>query len=220
MNDPHTLDALAVHYGTDKSSKIHGYTRIYETHLAGWKYRPVRLLEIGVGSGGSLRMWSDYFPNGQIFGLDCRASSQPADERIKVFQGSQADGATLDRLAAVAGPFDVIIDDGSHRWSEQILALERLYPRLAPGGLYAIEDLHTSWWSDYQSGPTRTVAYLCSLVEEINLHGQSGYGDVRNDPAYASRLPTRSEFQATVQTITFAKSLALIRKMSAAGSAE
>lgn len=220
MNNARRLDELAIRHGTDKSSKVHGYTRTYEEHFSGWSDRAVRLLEIGVGSGGSLRMWRDYFPNAQIFGLDCRASPAAAAERITIFQGSQADGATLDRIAVQAGPFDIIIDDGSHRWSDQILALEQLYPHLAPGGVYAIEDLHTSWWSDFQSGPTRTLAYLGSLVEEINLHGQSGYGDVRNDPAYASRRSALSEFQATVQTITFAKSLALIRKRPAAGSAE
>lgn len=212
MSSERSLDELAIRYGTDKSSLAHGYTRTYEHFFAHRKDQPVRLLEIGVGGGGSLCMWRDYFPRGTIVGLDCRAIPNPAGERITVWQGSQGDRATLDRLGEQLGPFDIIIDDGSHRWSEQILTFERLYPHLAPGGIYAIEDLHTSWWSDYQDGPTRTVSFLSSLIDEINLHGQSGYGDIRNDPACAARLATLDGHQATLETILFAKSLALIQK--------
>ena len=76
------LDALARLLGTDKSSYVHGYTRLYETHFASRRPTVRRLLEIGVGGinswhgyettegGQSLRMWRDYFPNAEIVGID------------------------------------------------------------------------------------------------------------------------------------------------------
>ena len=81
------LDALARLHGTDKSSHHHGYTRLYERHFASRRATVRRLLEIGVGGtsswrgydttqgGQSLRMWSDYFPNAEIVGVDIHAKA-------------------------------------------------------------------------------------------------------------------------------------------------
>src|SRR5580704_7291010 len=91
------LTRLALKHGTDKWG-LHFYTRLYHRLFSGLRDKPIRLLEIGVGgyaletSGGcSLAMWADYFPSGQITGIDIVAKRLALDSRIKLFQGSQDD---------------------------------------------------------------------------------------------------------------------------------
>jgi hypothetical protein len=43
------------------------------------------------------------------------------------------------------GPFDIIIDDGSHHWNHQITTLQQLFPFLKPGGFFVVEDIDTSF---------------------------------------------------------------------------
>jgi hypothetical protein len=33
------------------------------------RHLPIKLLEIGVENGCSIKMWEEYFPNGEIYGL-------------------------------------------------------------------------------------------------------------------------------------------------------
>lgn len=101
-------------YPTDKSA---AYFRAYEPFLAPLRDRDVRLLELGVLSGGSLQLWRDYFPRGVIAGLDVEpASVEDPSGRIRVFRGEQQDTDLLDRIARELAPggFDVVIDDASH----------------------------------------------------------------------------------------------------------
>jgi predicted O-methyltransferase YrrM len=145
-NDAPTLDALGIQHGTDKSSRNHGYLPLYDGVLAPLRQRPVRLLEIGVLGGASLRMWRDYFPHGHIVGLDRDTAAQAhAGERVEVHLADQADPQGMAALVRSLAPFDVMIDDGSHIWSHQIETLRVLLPLVKPGGVYILEDLHTSY---------------------------------------------------------------------------
>ena len=75
-------------------------------------------------------MWRDYFPLGRIYGVDIDADAmQHEDERIRVFIGSQSDGAFLENVVAESGKPDIIIDDGSHLASDQIAALSSISGR-------------------------------------------------------------------------------------------
>src|SRR5690606_32935288 len=47
------------------------------------------------------------------------------------------------------GPFDLVIDDGSHKNAHMLKSLEMIFPHLKPGGLYVVEDIHTSYWDSY-----------------------------------------------------------------------
>ena len=64
-----SLDALGRIAGTEKAT-YHSTTILYASHLAPWREHPVRLLEIGVKDGASLKMWDDFFthPDAQIYG--------------------------------------------------------------------------------------------------------------------------------------------------------
>ena len=79
-------------------------------------------------------------------------SSTGRDENIRVRIGSQADPAFLAKVVQELGPFDIIIDDGSHVVSHQIASFNALFDEaLKPGGIYMVEDLETSYWG-HRSG--------------------------------------------------------------------
>lgn len=137
------LHALMQQCGTDKAG--HRFDLPYGGLFAHRRDSVLKVLEIGVKSGGSLRLWEQYFPNAKIVGLDidpaCRAY---ASERSKVFIGD-AYNPTFMRsvLAQVGGDFDLIVDDGSHISDDQVIALKLLWPALrAHGGIFAVEDTH------------------------------------------------------------------------------
>ena len=91
-------------------------------------------------------MWREFLPSAQIVGLDLNDTGAiHAGEQIAVEIGNQAGPAVLRRLVEARGPFDVIVDDGSHIWTNQLVSFETLFPTLVPGGLYILEDVHTSY---------------------------------------------------------------------------
>lgn len=139
-------------YGTDKWGG-HKYTPHYDSFFSKYRNEPIRFLEIGVGGGrhrdqggASLRMWKEYFPRAQIVSIDIFDKSTQEEERIKIYQGDQSDEAFLEKVVAEAGPFDIIIDDGSHRNNHIIKSFEILFPKLKDDGIYAVEDLQSTYW--------------------------------------------------------------------------
>jgi hypothetical protein len=149
------LPALAAYFGTDKWGD-HWYAQHYQTHFAPMRRRALRILEIGVGGydrpsdgGESLRMWKAYFPNARIIGLDLHDKRAHDEDRIRTVQGSQDDAALLQRLSQEEGPFDIVIDDGSHFAVHVQRSFEVLYPLLKDGGYYVIEDTQTAYWPEF-----------------------------------------------------------------------
>lgn len=174
------LTRLANLLHSDKGAD-HGYTEFYQRHFQHLRRKPVRLLEIGIGGykqaeigGGSLRMWRAYFRRGRITGLDIHDKSSHRGRRIAVYQGDQSDPAVARKIIGEQGPFDIIVDDGSHRCEHIIASFELFFPSLKPGGIYAIEDTQTSYWRRYGGDarePDRidtTMGYFKSLVHGLN----------------------------------------------------
>lgn len=145
-----TWDEVALSFGTDKASSHHGYMAHYERLLAD---RPIeRLLEIGVAEGRSLATWRQLLPDTLVVGVDivpqCLTSNRPGSP---VLWANAAEPAHMWAVTALHGPFDVIIDDGSHIHDDVRIAFEELYPRLRPGGIYIVEDLDAAdeWVQSY-----------------------------------------------------------------------
>jgi cephalosporin hydroxylase len=110
-----------------------------------------KVLEIGVRWGAGARMWRDYFPDAQIWGLDIDPRSKCAEaERIHVVIGDQGNREALQRLATQAPPFDLVIDDGSHHVTDIRTTFWAVFPFMAPGGLYIVEDLWYSYYPEWE----------------------------------------------------------------------
>jgi hypothetical protein len=151
------------------------YIPVYEAAFGGLRNEPIRLLEIGVDRGGSLAAWSRYFgAQATIVGIDvnpfCVNFDDPAHNR-HVRIGGQQDPALLDRVVHEFGPFDVIIDDGSHRPSHMNASFRGLFDRgLADGGVYIAEDLQTNYWLGFRDAPASFIDLATGLVDEMHAH--------------------------------------------------
>ncbi len=110
--------------------------------------RPVRsVLEIGVKGGGSTAFWKAVFPDARVVGMDIKLQpwlTTPAADGVIYLQGDQSDKARLVEVAEAHGPFDLVIDDGSHVSEHQALTLRVLLPHVTDGGFFVIEDVHAN----------------------------------------------------------------------------
>jgi hypothetical protein len=183
--------AVKLYGGTDKLS--HAYTTPYSRHFRRVRYRRNRVLEIGVGGdesrdiGGSLRIWRDYFPRSQIFGLDIHEKDVRLGPRVRFVRGDQSSDEDLGRLLAqMDGPPNIVIDDGSHFVGHALASLACLFPRMPRGSIYAIEDLHTSYWTDWGGAVPAPESSAVGLVKGLVDAVQD------NDPTFTwgSDLPT------------------------------
>jgi predicted O-methyltransferase YrrM len=139
------LTQLGLKYGTDKAT-YHGFTEFYSTLLKGDCIK--HILEIGVFQGASLRMWREYFPKAHIMGFDVNPIHVPECSVLKVDSGNREQ---INITASILAPFDLIIDDGGHTMKQQQVAFDCLWPHLSPGGIYIIEDIHTSQIPQYRT---------------------------------------------------------------------
>jgi len=145
-----TLQQIAKGY---KALKPPHYLDVYEQYLSGMQHEPIRLMEIGIAKGGSLKLWRDYFPQGQIFGIDgSSANVRNLGRRITTVKGNQYDLAEMSKIAAKLGPFDVVIDDGAHTGRASLNTFLAFFPAVVPGGLYVIEDWGTGYWAHWPDG--------------------------------------------------------------------
>lgn len=140
-------------YGCDKQRPgWHNYGPTYGRLFRRWKYRPVRMLEIGIGGysgslgGDSLLAWGAFFPFGRIVAGDIVPKLQLTGGPRHVRQLDQSSETDLRKLCRDDGPFDIIIDDGSHFSAHQIFTFEQIFAALKDNGVYVVEDVQTSFW--------------------------------------------------------------------------
>jgi hypothetical protein len=148
-----SLEEIASRYDTDKVAHPHDLSS-YENCFAEFRGKEIRLLELGIKSGGSLLLWRDYFERGLIVGLDINpiVLDQPG---IRTYEGKQHDTKLLDRIAKESAPegFDVIIDDCSHIGVLARASFWHLFDHhLKSGGVYVVEDWGTGYWDSWVDG--------------------------------------------------------------------
>ena len=174
-----SLEALCKQHDTDKCASRHNYVDLYETFFNPRRDHVGRLLEIGVLEGDSLRLWEAYFPAARIFGLDIADTTGVDTDRITTFVADQGDRAQLEAFITAHGSgFDIMIDDGGHRMDQQHISFGALFPHVQPGGLYIIEDVHTSFpdlypdYGVYEQGANSTFTMVTNFVSTGRFESQ------------------------------------------------
>jgi hypothetical protein len=148
-----TLDELANHFDSDKSTKsshksTHGYAPIYDKLLNKWKNESISLLEIGVCmedtlGGQSVKMWEAYFEKAKIYTFDIVDMSKLKNNRVNFFRGDQSKRIDFENMikAFNISSFDFILEDGSHKHEHQMISLASLFKYVKSGGYYILEDI-------------------------------------------------------------------------------
>lgn len=182
-----TLDGLAVKYGTDKSSLHHNYAVIYEHYFKHLQHEPILFVECGIGGydypdrgGESARMWREWFTKARIHVTDIAPKLFDIDG-VSMWQLSQNDP---DMKGHCRGA-NIFIDDASHINPLTIETFEIVWPVLAPGAFYCIEDIETSWcpvdgWAKGCAHPYRwdspsAINFCKDLISELNSQYSRAY---------------------------------------------
>ena len=157
-----------------RCSKWRHYFEIYERYVSKFRGTDCTYLEIGVSACGSLDIFQEYLGEGaRIVGVDVNPECmKQAREGIEILIGDQANPAFMSEVVAPKGPFDIIIDDGGHIPDQQIVSFLSLFPQLKEGGVYLVEDMHTTFWLGGQASRFGINFYdfARGLVEKLSLY--------------------------------------------------
>lgn len=205
-----TLLDLGSEYGSDKFT--HGYLERYEPYLAPMRDQFVKVLEIGIAGGASLRMWRDYFAASRlIMGVDHNkdyCAGVAGEEGITPLCADATKPETWKQIKeGWGGDFDFICDDGFHTTANIIQSFKLGFPLVRPGGVYAIEDLHAVYLADYNrdnrlvglDSTDNAVDYFKDIVDYVNESGAGQTGQQINS-------------LNDIESIHFHKSLVIVRK--------
>ncbi|MDU8499559.1 class I SAM-dependent methyltransferase [Pseudomonas syringae] len=205
------------------SDKWSLYISVYSRLFSAFREKPINLLEIGVQNGGSLDIWSQYFPNAaHIVGCDINpacAQLEYASQTVAISIGDINQPETLASIFSITDEFNIIIDDGSHVSSDIIKSFSNLFSHLSYGGLYVAEDLHCGYWADYEGGlnhPTSCISFFKALSDIVN-HEHWGLP--------VSRLEWLSDFGITaslseellseIYSVEFVNSICIVQRKKA-----
>jgi hypothetical protein len=138
------------------------YFDIYVKYFSKYVGQQLNVLEIGISHGGSLQLWKKYFGDQvNIYAIDINPQCKKLEEeRIKIFIGSQSDKHFLNQIAQQLPDLDIIIDDGGHTMEQQIVSFENLYLKVKEGGIYLVEDTHTSYWHEFHGGLKKSSSFI------------------------------------------------------------
>ena len=195
-----SLDALGIREGTDKSSLFNDYLRHYDQRFATLRGGRINIIEIGIGSGGSLRMWRSYFPEATIIGVDidlelAASVQQRLGDAARIFVGSQDDPDFLSEICARFPP-TIVIDDGSHFAKHMLFTFQHVFPLVAPGGWYVIEDLWIAM--EMTKIPITPHQYLADIAAE--------YVSLKKSP------PPSDNVASLVESVEFVPGACFVRK--------
>ena len=141
--DNKKLSEIADFFETDKENEHAFITNHYERIFEPIKNKVKKFCEIGVGRGGSLKLWQKFFTQAEILGLDA-SQYDFEEERITTKVIDASNPIEVEKFCSENKDFDVVLDDCTHKMHDQQMCFAKFFKSLNPGGIYIIEDLHTS----------------------------------------------------------------------------
>jgi cephalosporin hydroxylase len=146
-----SLEQIVDNSITDKNT-VHSYLPLYQNLLIGKKETTKNVLEVGVYHGGSIKLWSDFFTNATIYGLDINV--QELDfiknkENIILFESTDAyNEDVMTNLLNKNIKFDFLLDDGPHTLESMKKFIKLYLPLMTEDGILMIEDVQFIEWLD------------------------------------------------------------------------
>lgn len=187
----------------------HGYD--YGSILDHLRHDPIRLLEIGVGGGASIRVWLDYFTSAQsqIFGIDNSDCCEVKNPRHLLVHGDQSSTAFWTQFLCHHGyNWNVVVDDGSHKSDGIITTFECVWPYLPSGAIYVIEDLRCSYQEGYQvNGWPKQMSWVKSLLDDINAQT-----DYKPGPNEVYHYPAGTDGTRGIKWLRFSEEMLVLCK--------
>jgi predicted O-methyltransferase YrrM len=164
---------------TDKDT-LHSYLETYEKLFREKRLISTAIMEIGVSNGGSIKLWNDYFSNASIYGIDIMDMRDIIKDikkdypRINLFLNLDAYKINPQLFNK---KFDIIIEDGDHELSNQIIFLKNYLPILEDDGILIIEDIQKI--EDIQILTNETPEEYKKFIEIYDLReNKNRYDDI------------------------------------------
>jgi len=179
----------------------------YDAVFDSFRDKPIRLMEIGVEFGLSLKIWLEYFPKAHITGIDIRDHGV-RHERFTFVEGDQRSADFWKLFFAMNHEeFDIVIDDGAHLSSGIIQSFEAVWPYIKSGGLYACEDLMCSYYNSCREpGWPPSMDFVKGILDDIN--SQTDYVNTQE----ARVFPETANPCREIDSLIFAEELLILRK--------
>jgi hypothetical protein len=133
-------------YNTDATLHKHAYTSIYNLLFSNLRYKDIKLGELGILDNNSMLSFRDFFPNAKLYGFEWfdnrldKAINDKIDCTYIKMNVKDVDSIT-DGLTKAGSNFDVLIEDSTHEFADQIKFINEAYKHLNPGGILIIEDI-------------------------------------------------------------------------------
>jgi SAM-dependent methyltransferase len=220
-----TLHQLYIEHTGKVSDKWSIYLSEYDHVFSSYRQKSINLLEIGIQNGGSLEIWSKFFQNAKkIIGCDINpdcAKLQFEDSRIYVVVGDANALETRNEILLLDRCFDIIIDDGSHESGDIIRSFAAYFSVLAEDGVFVVEDLHCSYWGEYEGGLFETftsINFFKRLADILNYdHWGLNITRVSLLKGFFEKyqIQIEEDLLQQIHSIEFVNSICIIRKKPA-----
>jgi hypothetical protein len=134
-------------YNTDKNLHKHAYTAIYSLLFSNIRYNNIRVGEVGILDNNSMFSWREFFPNATLYGFewfDSRLDKAISDNipNCTYSKMNVTDPKSIEKGLTDAGSnFDILMDDSTHVFEDQIKFINVAYKHLKPGGFLIVEDI-------------------------------------------------------------------------------
>ena len=154
------------------------YAWHYEAHLPlPSRNEPIHIMEIGVQSGGSARIWRQWYGESLRYtGVDINplaARAASPRENIVIEIGDQFNATFLQHVCVTHGPFDVVIDDGMHSAGAISASVQFLFPHdscMATKSIYVVEDAAVMRLKSYAPEGPGGISWIAAEAWESMHH--------------------------------------------------
>jgi len=161
---------------TDKNT-VHSYLPLYQTLLSSKCDTARNVLEVGIHMGGSIKLWSEFFKNATIYGVDVSNESHVCHEiknkeNIRLLTETDAYDQNVVKTHFLEKniKFDFVLDDGPHTLESQIKFIQLYLPLLAEDGILIVEDVQSTDWIYVLKNEVPQDLQKCIMVYDLRAN--------------------------------------------------